>query len=276
MELTDGRIVVTGASRGIGAATARAAATRGAHVHLLARTESALEATASDVRDRGGTATVHSVDLSDTAATLTVAERILSDGTPDAVVNNAGTGDWKSVPELTPAEMREAMAVPFHAAFDLTWALLPAMLDRDAGRIAVVTSPAAFVAVPGSTGYTASRAAMRGLADGLRADLYATNVGVTLVVPGVVETAYLDRNVRERLPAGGASTTLDPDETGEAIVAGLEADRSVVVEPFQYRLMLLFARLAPGLLHHAAARTGWELDDDAREAAPDSPTDVLD
>lgn len=259
MDIRDGVAVVTGASRGIGAGTARALGERGAHVHLLARTESDLEATADDVRQAGGTATVHPVDLTDGEATRKVADRIRAEsGTPDTIVNNAGTGDWKSLPETEPAEMREMMAVPFFAAFDLTRAFLPGMVERDAGQVALVTSPAAFVAVPGSTGYTASRAAIRGLSDGLQADLHTTNVGVTLVVPGVIDTAYLDRNVRERLPPGADARVPSPDEMGEAIARGIERERSLVVKPVEYRLLLWLGRLAPGLVRRIVGRVGWQ------------------
>lgn len=263
-------VVVTGASRGIGAATAVAAGERGAHVHLLARTESALQETATDVRAAGGEATVHPVDLSDSAATLAVADRIEeTHGPPDLLVNNAGTGDWKSLTEMTPQEMRDIMAVPFFAAFDLTWALLPGMVERGSGRVAFVTSPAAFVAVPGATGYAASRAAVRGFADAVRADLQSTDVGVTLVVPGVIDTAYLERNVRERLPPGSDLRVPSPAEMGTAIIDGVEAGRSLVVKPLEYRFLLAADRLAPGLLRRVVNRTGYQLDEDdwRRESA---------
>ena len=93
MNLRDGTVVVTGASRGIGAGTARALGERNTHVHLLARTESDLHATAADVRDAGGEATVHTVGLTDGARTRAIADRVRDEtGRPDAVVNVAGTG----------------------------------------------------------------------------------------------------------------------------------------------------------------------------------------
>src|SRR5665809_51839 len=136
-------VLVTGASSGIGEATAKLYGARGAHVLLLARNASRREAVSQAIRKKGGTAAGYPVDLADDAATQTLAQRITSEiGTPDILINNAGAGHWKKFLETTPEEARAMMAVPYFAAFDLTRAFAPGMIARGSGSLVFITSPA--------------------------------------------------------------------------------------------------------------------------------------
>jgi uncharacterized protein len=259
MELRGKKALVTGASSGIGAATARALAAAGARVLLLARRQPELERVAATLGERA--AAVHSVDLTDADAVARVASRITADfGTPDIVVNNAGAGQWKFVDETTPAEAVQMMAVPYFAAFFVTRAFLPGMLARGSGHIVNVSSVASRFVWPGAAAYTAARWAVRGFSEALRADLAGTGVGVTLVEAAAVASSYWDNNPgsRERLP--GVSRLipiLSPDEAAQAIVRGIERNRRLVVAPALMRVIYLQNAVFPGLVQWLMIRTGY-------------------
>ena len=186
----NGRImVVTGASSGIGAATARAAAREGARPVLLARTQAKLESVAEEIRRNGGTAHPYAVDLTVADAVNEVAERITAEvGTPNIIFNNAGVGKWLTIEETDPDEAVKMMACPYFAAFFVTRNFLPEMLKRNSGCIVNMTSVASRMAWPGATAYTAARWAMRGFTEGLRADLTGTGLRTMLVTFAKVAT----------------------------------------------------------------------------------------
>jgi short-subunit dehydrogenase len=266
MQIEGRTVVVTGASSGIGAATARAMGRAGAHVALVARTESALEAVADQIAARGGTATVIPADLSDVNAATAAAEEIRATvGPPDVLVNNAGIGRFLAIEETSPEAAVEMMAVPYFAAFVMTRAFVPAMLDRNAGHVVNVTSAAAYVPWPGSTAYATARWAMRGFSESLATDLHGTGVGVTLVAATTVESPYFEHNPgsRERLPTvARLFPTLTPEDVARAIVRGVESERRTVAIPRTFRAALVVHRLWPGLFRRLVALTGWSRPDD--------------
>jgi short-subunit dehydrogenase len=259
MELRGKKVLVTGASSGIGAATARALAGAGARVLLLARRRPELDRVAATLGDR--VAAVHAVDLTDPDAVARVASRITADlGTPDIVVNNAGMGQWKFVDETTPAEAVQMMAVPYFATFFVTRAFLPGMLARGSGHILNVSSAASRFVWPGATAYTAARWAVRGFTEALRADLAGTGIGVTLFESGAVSSNYWDNNPgsRERLPGiARLIPLLSPDDAARAIVRGIERDRRLVVAPGLLRVIYAQHALFPGLVQWLMVRTGY-------------------
>ena len=125
MELAGKTALITGASQGLGAATARAMAARGARVLLLARTEEKLREVADSIESRGGQAEIFAVDLSDLEALVTTTEAIKAAGTiPDVIVNNAGIGRWLFIEETPLDEMQADMALPYFAAFGVTKAFV--------------------------------------------------------------------------------------------------------------------------------------------------------
>ena len=139
-------VLVTGASSGIGAATAKLYGARGAHVLLLARNETKLDEVAAAIRRNGGAASPYAVDLADASAIAETSARIKREaGTPDILINNAGAGRWLSVLETSAEEALAMIEVPYLAAFNLTRAFLPEMIARGTGAIACVTSPASYV-----------------------------------------------------------------------------------------------------------------------------------
>jgi short-subunit dehydrogenase len=261
LRLNDRVVVVSGASSGIGAATAEAFARRGSRVMLLARTRSALERVAVQIAANGGSAAAYDVDLADGEATQTIAQRIGADhGMPDIVVNCAGAGRWLDIEETSPAEAVSMIQAPYLAAFFLTRAFLGAMIARGTGRIVNVNSPAAVSPWPGATGYAAARWALLGFTQALRVDLEGTGVGVTHVIAGEVESPYWAHNpgARERLPTVSRYFgTLTPDDVARAIVRAVERDRNNVIVPFLLRVALGLNAMWPWPMRRLLVATGY-------------------
>ncbi len=262
MEIRGATALVTGASAGIGRATAVALAARGAHVLLLARGAANLETLAAEIKAAGGTAEAHPVDLSDPAAVDGVFDALDTRGVqPDLLVNSAGAGRWLTTEETSPDEAVAQMGAPYFAAFFVTRRCLPAMLARRRGQIVMLNSPVAWGGWPGAAGYTAARYAMRGLTIALRYDLHGTGVGVTSVTPGRTASEYFDRNpgTLARFPRiGRLVPTVTAEQVAAAVVAGVTHNRREVILPFMLRVMLAFNAVAPWLAERVMQRTGWQ------------------
>jgi short-subunit dehydrogenase len=260
MQLAGKEILVTGASSGIGAAISRELARRRARVTLVARSREPLERLAAEIEASGGIARVEPADLSSVEDVEALAGRVLAaTGAPDVLVNNAGAGRWRAIDETEPGEAMQMMALPYLAAFELTRALVPAMMARGSGRVVLMTSLSGYTYIPGATGYAVARWAMRAFAGQLREDLRGTGVGVTLIAPSEVDSPYFDNNPgsRERIPRavallGGAVT---PEIVARATAGALERERSEVIVPRRAELLV---KLTPRpILDWLVRRTGW-------------------
>ena len=243
-------VVVTGASSGIGKATARRFGQAGAHVVLMARNAERLEQAARAVRAEGGSATVMHTDLQDPEDTLKAAGRVADEiGTPDLLVNTAGVGRWLPLEETSPEDAAAMMRVPYLAAFDLTHAFVPAMVERGSGGIAFVTSPASYLAWPNASAYIAARRALAGFAESLHGELKPLGLFVTIVALGSVETPYWENNPgsRENVPKTDPRLipTLTPEEAAEAIFEGTERKSRLMVKPPLYRALFVMNALFP-------------------------------
>lgn len=261
MRITGRLVLITGASSGIGAETARLVARRGGRVLLLARTRGALDAVAADIRKQGGEAGVYPVDLSDPVAVDRITAAIAREaGTPDVLVNNAGAGRWRSVEETTTEEAAQMMAVPYLAAFGVTRAFLPSMRARGSGHIVNMSSVVGYVGIPGAAGYATARWAMRGFTEALRADLAGTGIGVTLIAPGKVDSPFFAHNPgsEERIPGiARLYRTLSTEEVAAAVVRAVERNQREVVMPALLKLTILTHRVLPRLVQGLLVRTGW-------------------
>ena len=189
MELEGSVAAVTGASSGIGAATAVALAREGMTVALLARRVDRLEAVAADVERAGGIAQLVPVDVRDgellTNAVDDVARRW---GRLDILVNNAGVGYWERTVDANPADWRHEVEVNLIAPMFATSAAVPHMLARGAGHIVNVSSLASRGPGPSWAGYAASKAGLNIFSESVQADLRGNGIRVTLVETGEVAT----------------------------------------------------------------------------------------
>jgi Short-chain dehydrogenases of various substrate specificities len=254
-------VLVTGASSGMGAATAKAMAKAGGRLVLLARRKDALDQVAAEIASAGGEARTYPVNLADADAVAAVAKQIMQElGTPDIIVNNAGAGRWRFVEETSPAEAVEMMAVPYFAAFNVTHAFLPAMLKRNSGHIVNISSVGSRFVWPGATAYLAARWAVRGFTEALRADLDGTGIGVTLFECGVVKSPYWEHNPgsRERVPKMAKLVPeLTPEQVGNAIVRGVERNKRLIVIPFMIKLTYWQHAVFPRVVQLLMTKTGY-------------------
>jgi short-subunit dehydrogenase len=245
--------MVTGASSGIGAATAAEFAASGAQVVLVARSAERLEARTEDIKRSGGAAGTYQADLSNSEAVGELAAKVRRDvGVPDILVNNAGSGRWAPLIDTSADELRRMIELPYLAAAYTSRAFLPDMIARGSGKIACVTSPASYLAWRDACGYIAARHALKGFAEGLRADLKGTGLHVTLVVLGAVDTPYWANNPGSRASVPktipGIFPQLTVRQAASAIVDGIERKQRVVVKPAAYRLVFAMQALAPSLV----------------------------
>ena len=151
------------------------------------------------------------------------------------------------------------MGATYFSAFYTCRAFMPEMLARKSGRIVIVGSPAAYAVWPGATAYTASRWALRGLAESLRSDLRGTGVGLTLIVPGRVSSQYFENNpgTLERLPGLGRTIpTLSPDQVAARLVTAVERGESEVIFPLIMWVYAMFNRVMPRFVSWLIWQTG--------------------
>ncbi|MEJ2503080.1 MAG: SDR family NAD(P)-dependent oxidoreductase [Gemmatimonadota bacterium] len=213
-DLAGRRVVVTGASSGIGLATARRLAEAGAALVLVARGRDRLEGVARDL----GAESV-AADTADAVAVDALRDRVLEGGTPFAVVNAAGGFDLASVADTTPEMFDRMLDGNLRGPFLVIRAFLPALLEAGEGVLVTVGSVAGRVPFAGNGAYSASKFGVRGLHAVLAQELRGTGVRSTLVEPGATDTPIWDPHGPDRrddLP--DRSTMLPADAVADAIV----------------------------------------------------------
>jgi 3-oxoacyl-[acyl-carrier protein] reductase len=222
----NGRIaMVTGGSRGIGAAVAMALAEAGAAVAVNYRERAAeAEAVAAGIKDRGGRAIAVAADVSQAAAVAKMIDQVAPAlGPIDILVNNAGVAVVRNVDELTEADFDLTIAVNLKSAFLCTQAVLPAMRARKWGRIVNISSGAARGAGAIGVHYNASKAGMEGLTRGYAARLVKQGITVNAVAPSLIETDMMRgrADLAARIPLGRLG---QPEEVAQAVLMVLGND----------------------------------------------------
>lgn len=222
--------LVTGASRGIGAAVARGLARRGVRVALLARGEEALRALAGEL---GAGSIVVPCDVRDADATERAARSLTEtlDGGPDIVVNNAGAFMIAAAHKTSIDDFRATLEINLIAPFALVRAFLPAMRQRARGHVVTIGSVADRAIFPGNAAYSASKYGLRAMHEVLRAELRGTGVRTTLVSPGPVDTALWDEIDPDNKPGfTPRAEMLSPDAVADAVLYAIAAPDAVNVD----------------------------------------------
>ena len=254
--------LVTGASAGVGRATAVELASRGFDVALLARGRSGLEAAADEVRANGARALIVAADVSDYAevdAAAAQAERDL--GPLDVWVNNAMTTNFSPLSDTKPDDFRRAIEVTFLGQVWGTMAALARMRPRDRGNIVNVGSALAFIGIPLQSPYCAAKFACRGFFESTRAELLhdGSRVRLSMVHLPAVNTPQFDwcQTSMDRHPQP-VPPIYQPEIPAKFIVqAALDGRRSKVIGSWN-KLLVVAGQIAPGLGNHYAALGAWD------------------
>jgi short-subunit dehydrogenase len=245
--LADEVAIVTGASSGIGAATALELGRRGARVVLAARRAERLEANARAIREEGGEALAIPTDLADaTDVQLLVDHAVASFGEVDVLVNNAGVGWSTAVASSAPNALVGLVEVNLLGAMVLTAAVLPGMLARRHGVIIFIGSLSGRVAM--EPVYSATKYGLRGFSLGLRRQLAGTGVSVSLVSPGKIDTA-MTIGVDRPMPG--------PDLVARKVAELIERPRREVVVPRRHYAIAWLDQTLPGLTDVIHRRRNW-------------------
>jgi len=238
MQLAGARVLVTGATGGIGTATAAALHARGATVLISGRRRDALDELAARLGDR---VEVLTADLAERDSALGLAADA---GAVDVLVANAALPASGRVDDFSHDEIDRALDVNLRAPIQLCRALLPGMLERARGHVVFVSSLSGKAASPRSGIYSATKFGLRGFAAGLREDVEPKGIGVTVVFPGFVRDAGLFADSGVKLPPWVGTRT--PDQVASAVVRGIEEGRAELdVAPLGLRLGTRLAGLAP-------------------------------
>ena len=216
--------VVTGASRGIGRATALRLA-GDYDIVAVARSRGDLDVLARDIAAAGGACHVRAIDITDPAAV----HGALANVDAQVLVNNAGVGILKPFLELTRDEWMRMVDVNFNALFDVTRAVLPPMIARRSGHIVVVGSIGGRTAWVGGSCYAATKHAVMGLTESLMLELREYGVKVSVVNPGSVATHFSDR--------ADPSWMLAADDVAEAIAHVVDTPPNVLVHRLEVRTL---------------------------------------
>ena len=226
-------VIVTGASSGIGAATAVRLGRSQMTVVLAARRAQELAEVARQVETNGGTAVVVPTDVRDPAAvdTLIARSREIT-GRIDALVNNAGIGGIASV-LADDADVDRMIDVNLRAPIRLMRAVVPIMREQGSGRIVNIGSVAGEVGIAGT--YSATKFALRGMTDSVRRELVGTGIGVTLIEPGYIDTGL----------ASGRRNLPGPEIVAAAVESALRRPRRRIIVPARYRAAVLLSNALP-------------------------------
>jgi short-subunit dehydrogenase len=194
MQVSGAKVVVTGASSGIGAALAPLLAERGATVAIVARRADRLVEVLERCQAHQSASRMYVRDLGDPAGAEIFALQAWDElGGVDVLINNAAAPKRKAVQDLRTDEITATMATNFESPVRMTQALLPKWLERDSGMVVNVSSFGGRVGIPGEAAYCASKFALTGWSESMHLDLWDTGVDVRLILPGAIATEIWDQ-----------------------------------------------------------------------------------
>jgi short-subunit dehydrogenase len=255
-------VVITGASGGVGRATARLFATRGARIVLLARGKDGLEGAKRDIEARGGSAMVLPTDVSQFDQVQAAADAAVREfGRIDLWINNAMVSMYSPFMKMSPKEFRHIVEVTFLGTVYGTQCALRKMMKRDKGMIIQVGSALAFRSIPLQSAYCASKHAIQGFTESVRSELIhqKSNIRVSVVnMPALNTTQFTWTKNKMSHKARPTGTIFQPEVAADAILFAAEHDRREIMVGYTTVEATLGEKIIPGILDHYLATVGWE------------------
>lgn len=261
MQLFSGKTVwITGASSGIGEALVKSFAKRGCRIVLTARREEELLRVQKEAGLTNENSLILPLDLYHIEGMAQAVEKINATfGAIDILVCNAGIAQRFSVMESTMEINRQIMELNFFSVIALVKNVLPGMLEKKSGRIVVISSVMGKIGMPGSSMYCASKHALQGFFDSLRAEVYRDNIGVTAICPGYIKTNV---SINAVTAAGGAHGKMDkgqekgmlPEKCAEGIIYAIAKGKDEFFIGGKELLAITFSRLFPSLFLRVVKR----------------------
>jgi NAD(P)-dependent dehydrogenase (short-subunit alcohol dehydrogenase family) len=257
-------VLITGASRGLGLVLARRFAAEGAHVAILARGGAALADAAQELRAKGADIDAFEADISNPAEAERAVHRLISRwGRIDVLVNNAGQILSAPQQHMAVEDFERAMGVHFYGPLHLIRAAVPHMRRQGGGRIVNIASIGGKVAVPHLLPYCASKFALVGLSDGLRAELARDRIAVTTIIPGLMRTGshvnarFRGHHQREfawfALADALPLTSMDVERAASKIIEATREKRPRLIISLQAKALAWLDAMAPGIVATAMA-----------------------
>ena len=276
--LAGSRMLITGASQGIGHALAVAAAARGAKVLAAARSAPLLDELAQEVRARSGVLETVVADVTQPEDRQRMVEAAVQHfGGLDILVNNAGLGATGHFAEVSPERLRRIFEVNFFGTTETIRAFLPLLRQGHRPAIVNISSIAAKRGIPARSEYSASKFAVQGFSEALRAELAKDGVDVIVVCPGLTRTNF-SKNMLEqsaRMPVDHMRG-MTPEAVAAATLRAITRGRHDVCLTFQGKLLAFVARFLPRLADRIAARRVRELFRDELSRPPTEPEHLPD
>ena len=246
-------VLITGASSGIGRASAAEFARRGARVILVSREEGRLGRARAELEELGAGVTAYRCDVSDRRAVEEMSGRVLEEfGSVDVLVNNAGFVVYGPVLDIATDEIEAQMNTNYFGMVYCIKGFLPSMLEKKSGHIVNVASVAASVGLPKMASYCASKFAMLGFSEALKHELQGSGVGVTVVSPIMVRTDFFRHPSFGDMPNFSAS--LSPATVARAVVRAARSPRLEIIVPSAVRGAVWAKQTFPYLVNPALSR----------------------
>jgi NADP-dependent 3-hydroxy acid dehydrogenase YdfG len=241
--LLDKVAIVTGASSGIGRATALALARQGACVALAARRESSLLELADEIKASGRKALVFPTDVTQREQVEAMVNGVLSQwGRVDILIANAGEYIQGSIIDLDPADLQRSLNVNYFGGVYCIKAVLPHLLAQKSGQIVAVTSMDGKIGLPPDAPYVSAKFALTGFCEVLRQEVNAQGIAVTNVMPGRVDTVMI-----EHLRFPWISAKISPESVARSIIDAIRKRTPIVIVPPQAKLLYYVNVFAPKL-----------------------------
>jgi short-subunit dehydrogenase len=264
VELSGTKVLLTGATGGLGRATARVLAARGARLVLSSRKGDDLAELAESLAGQG-----HRTIVADLAVENAAQGLVAEAGEVDVLVANAGLPAGGRLERFSQEDLTRALRVNLEAPIKMARELVPAMRERRSGHLVFISSLQGKVAFSRTSVYTATKFGLRGFALALRDELWGTGVDVSLVLPGFIrEAGMFAESGAGRAPAGLGTSS--PEEVGEGVATAIERNRAeVAVAPIRQRLAASFAHRRPRLASRATRVSAGRVADDVARGQAD-------